>query len=71
MKKREREPKEEKNQKFQKGDQKAVCPSLVPEEKSPLKGPKRDHFFSEKRTKKGPSEIKKGTFRILTTDISE
>ena len=47
----------------------AVMLILVPEEKSPLKGLKRDHFFSKKRdqkgtkndffTKKGPPEHKR------------
>ena len=41
----------------------AVFPSLVPEEKSPLKGPKRDQIFGKKGTKKGPKGIKKGTSR--------
>ena len=40
----------------------SVVTVLVPEEKSPLKGPKRDHFFSKKGTKKGPKISKKGTF---------
>ena len=39
----------------------AVLIILVPEEFSPLKGPKRDHFFPEKGTKKGPRKAKKGT----------
>ena len=40
-----------------------MFPSLVPEEKSPLKGPKRDQIFGKKGTKKGPKGIKKGTSR--------
>ena len=43
----------------------AVCPILVPVVKSPLKGPKRDHFFSKKGPKRDPFLSKKGPFEPL------
>ena len=38
----------------------AVMLILVPEDESPLKGPKRDHFFSNKGPKRDQFFSKKG-----------
>ena len=53
----------------------SVFPSLVPEEKSPLKGPKRNKFSVKKGPRRDQKESKKGlpgeflydTFRTLYT----
>ena len=41
----------------------AVCPIMVLQGKSPLIGPKRDHFFSKEGPKRNQTLSKKGPFR--------
>ena len=43
-----------------------MCPILVLQEKSPLNGPKRDHFFSKQGPKRDQFLLKKGPFRPQT-----